>query len=545
MNESFPGATARLPPDPVFRGSAEADLSFATSPPLAMVSSLLGALRRRRRLWASAAVFGVAAAIVLSVAFPPDRTATTTLFLQHASQGDATRAMATDAQLLKTRTVAQVAIDTMGLRLPSQDLVDDLRITVLTSDILQLTVAGSTEAAAVRRAAAVAEAFLTFRSQEYERQSRVEVDALGDRADEVNAELTKVNDAINTFSSRPDAKSEPGLREYGDLLSKKAMLSGQLGQLQQRIHLATVAPASSVAKSRILDPPRADERSPLRAMVVNVASGLVAGLAVGAGWVVLQELVSDKVRRPEEVAAALQAPVAIVTRRYPGFRGIRRMRFKRHLSRPQRPILRVVRKWRDVVLSGTPSKPALAVCSIGGDSEAALFVASTAREFARDGRKVVVAGLSNQSLLASIFAVAPEGTSAVQARGSLSSLRVTFPSIERQGALADGVAFRLDPAVYDADVVLILLTPATMMEAVEFPLPRGTAAAAVVRAGATNAASLRATGQMLRDRGLDLDHAVLVGADPGDQAGLANAAMSGGMGPAVVRQLPVRSGGPT
>ncbi len=118
----------------------------------------------------------MSAAIVLSLLFPPDHTATTTLLLQHADQASSAQAIATDAQLLKTRTVAQAAIGNLGLRVPARRLVADSRVTVLTPNILELTVTGPTGAEAARRAGETVaggnEQFLTLSREGVESMAR-------------------------------------------------------------------------------------------------------------------------------------------------------------------------------------------------------------------------------------------------------------------------------------------------------------------------------------------------------------------------------------
>ncbi|MDQ3895964.1 MAG: Wzz/FepE/Etk N-terminal domain-containing protein [Actinomycetota bacterium] len=485
------------------------------------MSSLLGAIRRRRRLWVGTAVAGVAASILFSLAVPPEYSATTTLLLQQAGQGDPAQAMATDAQLLGSRTVAAAAIDKLQLRSSPQELRSQSQVTVLTPAILQLKVIGPTSAEAVRRAAGIADVFLQFRREEYVRQSKAEVDALRERAADVTAQLSKVNDAINGFPSRSDARTDAALRDYGELLSQKATLSSQLGQLQQRIDASSVLPASSVAKSRVLDPASADPRSPLKAMAVNVASGLFGGLAAGAGWVVLQALVSDEVRRSDDVAAALQVPLALATRRFAGSARVQRKRFRTHASHPPPDVARVVRTWRGVLPGGNTRKGALTVLSLGGDTEAALFLACTAAELARDGRTVMVVDLSERSLLAAVFAVPAEGTSTVEVPNSSSTFRVTFPpppSIQH-GAPENGAGTSRADDLADARIVLTLVAPPVPTQPFELASEWGTRAAAVVRAGYANPASLRSTRELASGRGLELDHVVVVGADPGDHGG--------------------------
>lgn len=543
MSKASRRSSAEVPADAVVNVAAEGDVSLETSTAFSTVSLILNALRRRRRLLGATALAGVLSALALSAAFPPHYTATTLLLLQHPAQGDTAKAMETDAQLLETKTVAQATIDRTHLRLSPRQLVADSKVTVLTSDLLKLTVTGSSGAQAVERAGALAETFLAFRRDEYERQSRVEVDALRVRAAEVSTQLTKMTDAINTFASRPDASSGSGLRDYGDLLSQKATLSGQLDLLQQRIDSATVAPASSVEKSRVLDPASEDPRSPLRAMVINAVSGLIAGFAVAGTWVVLQEIASDNLRRSDDIATALRAPVAVTIRRLRGSPREQRRRFRKQGSHPRPDVFHLVQKWRDVLLSGASVRPALVVVSVGADSQAAFLIACTAAELVREGRSALVADFSDHSVLADIFAVEPQGTTTVARSGG--ALQVMFPYMKRRsGPRTDGV-LETNRAMADADLLLVLVSSKTLMEPARLQLEWGTSAVAVVRAGAASANTLKSTAQLLRSAGFELNHLVVVGADMGDEGGVS------GTGPAwetssppAVRARRVPSGDP-
>lgn len=513
--------------DPLDAEGADANVSLATFAPFATVSLLLRAFRRRERLLVGMAVAGVAAGVLLSSIFPPEYSSTTTLLLQPATVGDPAQSMATESQLLKSRAVAGTAIERLNLPLTPERLRLDSNVTVLSPTILKLTVTGPSATEAVRRAAGLADAFLLFRRQEFERQSKVEVEALGQRAADVNAQLAKVNQAINAFASRSDAKTDSGLRDYGDLLSQKATLGTQLGQLQQRIDTVTVAPASSVAKGRVLDPASMDTRSPPRAMAINGLSGLVAGLALCAGWVSLRELVSDKVRRSDEVALAFRTPVAITARRLGGSARRQRALFRRNVSKASPDVVRVMRVWRGLWSGPRTTGRELVVLAVGGDTEAAHFVACAAAELAREGRNVVVADLSDKFLLAGLFAVAAEGQVTVRVPKSASTLQLIFPSNGDADVSGNGADPPPHPSVPGADFVISLVTPKGLGEAAE-PSLSGTTVAVVVGAGEANAALLRSIGRILSEREMKVDHVVVVGADATDTGvGLPGTAWAG------------------
>ena len=281
----------------------------------------------------------------------------------------------------------------------------------------------------------------------------------------------------------------------------------------------TVAPATSVAKGRILDPANADKRSPIQAMAINAISGAVFGLALGCGWVILRELISDKVRRSESLAAALHAPVAITTGRLGGSARRQRARFRRYAIKPGPDIAHVVRVWCRLCAGRKAPANELVVVAVGSELDAACLVACAASELARGGADVVVVDLTERSVLASVVAVAPNGVATVEVPRS----EVAFQVVFRPAGDGSPIVHTADLPPYEvmaaADVMLSLTTTAGLMEPTGRSLKSGATAAIVVGSGTASAARLRSAGRMLLGRRLKVDHVVVVGADRGDEGG--------------------------
>ena len=503
--------------------------------PFATVTFLVAAVRDRWRLWAATATCGVLAAIGLSLLSPPPYTATTTLLLRHPSLADPTRAMQTDVELVKTRTVAQAAVGRLALRLSPKDLSSDVRVTPLTSDVLQLTVKGPTAGDAIRRADAMADAFLAFRRDEFERQSRAVVDALETRRRELTDELTVVNDEVTAFRGS-DQGDDSAVRALGDLLVRRSSLSDQIAQLRQRIDQSLIDPASVVQKSRVLDRASADDRSPLTVLAANVAAGTVAGLAIGAGWVVVAAVLSDRVHQREDVVAGLSAPVAVSVGPLRGSLRVQRRRFRRQLLRPQPDVSRVLRHLGRLLSSTDHVPPSLVVASIASDPPAALLVASMGMECVNSGRNALIADFSGDRVLATLFAVPAEKTSALHPGQSGSTLWLTFPLLDFIGGVTDGATeLELQDLRRRADVVLVF-APLDQAVGAEHLAEWATTAVAVVTARRSRVTALRSASHMIRAAGLELSSVILVGADRRDQRASPLAESSG---PAV-EEPPVR-----
>ena len=486
--------------------------------PFVTVASLIAAVRRRWRVCALTAAAGLITALALSLAFPPPYSATTTLLLRHPSQSDPTRAMATEAELAGTRTVAQAAIRRLGLRLSPREFLSQYGRTPLTADLLQIRMTGPTGGEAVRRARALAQSFLTFRRDEYRREARVAVQALERRIAALTRELVDVNNRIITFSdASTNQQNDAAVRGLGDLLTRRSVITDDLAELRQRIDDITRDTDSIVEKSRVVDPAHEDDRSVFRTLATNLTAGLVGGLSVGTGWVLVQEVVTDRVRRRDDVMAALQAPVVVSTGKVRGPMSIQRRRFRRHRARSDPDVAKVVAHLRRSLAHSGTSNGALVVVSVDSDAAAAVAVASAAVELVHEEKDVLLADISRRAPLAALFDVPRGRTSTLSFPDTSSKLTLRFPLSRPQGALegppSEGEGERRDYP----DVVLVL---ATLDPAVGAPHLRewASTAVAVVTAFRSRVVTLVSTSQMLRAAGVELSSAVLVGADPRDES---------------------------
>ena len=506
--------------------------------PFVDLPSLVRALRRRWRVWVATAVLGLVGAVGFSVAFPPAHSATTLLLLRHPPQSDPSKAMITDAELIKGRSVAQRAVDRSSLGVSAKELVANYRAIPLSDEVLQVTADGPTSTQALRRANAVAEAFLSFRRDEFRRQSQVVVHALEERQEALNEELGGLNDRLNRLYTGPGEGSESSARALGDLLTRRSAIYNELSELRRRIDAITLDNRSVIEKSRIADPAVTDDRSPLRSLAANLAAGLVCGVAPGFGWVVVQEVVSDRVRRRDEVMTALGAPSVVSVGPLKGSLRTQRRRFQRHLGEPQREITRLVRHLRRQLPSGGSVPPALVVVSVSSDGAAAVALASMAVQLIDEGRSVLVADLSSSSALARLLhspnhkastdesgatgapswvaLFTPGPLPGATTRCTCGALLLRLHSVEHLSVEHLGLDLDPEEVRREADVVLVLATLDPTFE--DRYLSRwGANAVAVVTAGRSTVTALQSAAHMVRAAGLHLDSAVLVGADPNDE----------------------------
>jgi hypothetical protein len=169
----------------------------------------------------------------------------------------------------------------------------------------------------------------------------------------------------------------------------------------------------------------------------------------------------------------------------------------------------------------------LAIVAVDDASTVARPVVSLALSSAKEGKRVLLADLSEGRHAARLLGVAEPGVRHVSSQGA--HLMVAVPaadevapigpfrsrgSIAMQNAAVDGA---LADAGVSADLVLSLVTLD----------PRGVSdhlgtwasdAVAVITAGASTAEMVHSIGEMVRLGGARLDSTVLLGADPGDES---------------------------
>lgn len=512
---------------------------------LASFHFLRKALRRRIRLCLAFAIGGLLLGVALTVVMPPSQTGTVTVLLAHDPSLDPTQAMATDVSLLGTREVAKVVIDRLHLQLDPDSFQRSITATTSSPQILVIDVAAPSASAAIQRADAVATGFLSFRTAQLRSQTQGAVRGYQSRIDNLQDQISRLTTQYNAVSRRGAA----GQTEASSLLTERSQLTSQVSSLQQTIETTTLQANAIIGASHVVDDASVVPASAKRRAVLNSASGLIGGTALGAGLVIFLALVSDRLRRREEVALALGTWVT-TSITSTGFLG------RAHSSREMwRPIQRVKRIFRgdagerrdlDVLVTGleraVASSPGvrvangertrasrrnhgqrLAVLTIDAEREGAAAVAGLAERLCERDMTVALIDLSTDGNLSSVFADSgsqgqamdrtaitvhrPEGEPTL-ARGPLRTARsrrnaAQDQEFERVWASADiTVALGLADAAIGFDYLNTWADEVVLM----------------VRAGSSTAEMLRTAAELLRLADLNLMFAMMVGADTTDES---------------------------
>jgi hypothetical protein len=240
--------------------------------------------------------------------------------------------------------------------------------------------------------------------------------------------------------------------------------------------------------------------------------------------IVIRALVSDRLRRRDDVAHALGAPVKLsvgpvrLNRRLPGRGG----RSAAHNA----DIQRIAEHLRHSVPGSSRSVAALAVVPVDDLQVAAASLLSLAESCAEQGKQVVVADLCSGAPAASLLGAGGPGVYAVDTGAG--RLVVAVP--ERDDVVPVGPIGRgpmhAQRSVFTEEVAAacasanLLLTLTTLDPALgsEHLATWAANAVAVVTAGRSSWTRIHAVGEMTRLSGTRLVSAVLVGADSTDES---------------------------
>jgi hypothetical protein len=236
----------------------------------------------------------------------------------------------------------------------------------------------------------------------------------------------------------------------------------------------------------VIDAASAVRVSTKKTAVLDAASGLVAGLAIGLGAVTLLAVATTRIRRRADFAAALRAPVAVsVGPLVPS-------RWRRILLPPPNPLdpakpnsdlQLVVKHLRSALDSASTSS--LVVVAIDNVAAAALAVQSLQQQLAGEGYRASIINETGGDLPGGIVAIAE-------------------PPSDRGGAISWNVV-----------LVLATLHP---MKGADLLRERASDAVVMVTAGRSTVTKVEANAIMIRSAGLRLRSAVLIGADVTDDS---------------------------
>ncbi|MER5918275.1 Wzz/FepE/Etk N-terminal domain-containing protein, partial [Streptomyces sp. NPDC001982] len=261
--------------------------------PLLDLQALVVAVRRRRRLWSSAALLGLLAGAAVAVLLPQPPTAVTKVLVAHQEDqpNDPGTLMRTDVALLQTTRIADKALKSLDSPEKPEDFMRDYRGTGLTNNLLQINVTADSDAEAVARAKALADAFVADHVRRIKAAANAEAKALLDQRDRMRDDLAQVNKAIGNGSRESGPKASADLEL---LFARRAELTSRITDFGQRAEEARTGTPKVIAGTQVVDAPRAVRHSMPRAVVTDSAIGLVLGLVLGLAVAAVGTVVADR-----------------------------------------------------------------------------------------------------------------------------------------------------------------------------------------------------------------------------------------------------------
>ncbi|MGI5373195.1 Wzz/FepE/Etk N-terminal domain-containing protein [Streptomyces sp. CA-251387] len=364
--------------------STTSESSAATA--LFDLQGLVVAVRRRRRLWYAMALLGLLAGAAVAVLLPPPPSAVTKVLVAHREDqpNDTGTLIRTDVELLQTTRIAGKALQALKSPDKPEDFMRDYRGTGLTNNLLQIDVTGDSDADAVGRAKALAEAFVADHVRRMQEAATAEADALLDQRDRMRDELAQVNKEIGDRSPENDAKASASIES---LFARRAELNSRIADFDQRAAEARTGTPKVVAGTQIVDAPRAVRHSLPKAAATNAAIGLVLGLVLGLALAAVGTVVADRPVLRRDIAANLGASVIAELPRRSG-RLWRRRRTRAARERLTTTLARTVRG----------SAEPLSLLELGCARSTGAIAVDLARALAEDGPVVVVDGLPGAQL---------------------------------------------------------------------------------------------------------------------------------------------------
>ncbi|MFE1750520.1 Wzz/FepE/Etk N-terminal domain-containing protein [Streptomyces anandii] len=446
--------------------------------PLLDLQSLVVAVRRRRRLWTAMALLGLLIGAAVAVLLPTPPTAVTKVLVAHQEDqpNDTGTLIRTDVQVLGTTRIAARALKTLKSSEKPEDFLQEYRGTGLTNNVLQIEVTGDSDADAVARAKALADAFVADHVERMLAEAKAEAQALLDQRDRMRNELAQVNKSIGNRAPDGDPKASAAIES---LFARRAELNSRIADFDQRAAEARTGTPKVAAGTQIVDDPRLVPRSLPKAAATDAAIGLVLGLVLGLAVAAVGTVVADRPVLRRDIAANLGASVVAELRRTPRRTGwLRGRRTRAAGERLTGTLARAVRG----------SAEPVSLLELGCARSTGVIALNLARALAADGPVAVVDGLPGQELAR--IRRKPGDPSVVGAEGA-----AAVPHQTRRlgvGSVAPGTAW--------TDLRHL-----------------GTQTVLVVRAGHGSAAWLHTVARQLADQRVPVIGVVLIDPDPRDR----------------------------
>jgi Mrp family chromosome partitioning ATPase/uncharacterized protein involved in exopolysaccharide biosynthesis len=517
--------------------------------PVAQIRKLAGTLRRGRAVVVAAVGVMTLAAVLWSVWAPKTWTAATRLVLtptlimpsESVDQGSRPPVpepqfpIETQAETLRSPTVAVRVANALGVRTPPDRLVAQIRTNVVTRNVLEISASASDPKLAVALANRFTSEYLRYRQQQevrskLDRAKQLEADqvALRSRVRQVEQRIATLS-ALAASRTTDPVKRDGLVQQVEELRSQRRQLlsdAGTRSALIDELRISGAAPAVG----DVIEPARkATLTAPLHAKLA-AAIGVLLGLVLGAGIAWIRDRMHQPVGTRNEAAevagASLLASIP------------RRNRRRRRPATRDRADPAIIDAYRALRLR-------LTAMGLGTRVRRVLVVAATAKTGAHE-TVVGLAAACTHAGLATIVVTA--GSGQLEALGpagrpdgatrldgllagqveledelleigpNLRMLRTGRPGLDGPSVDPERLTKVLSEAENLANVLIIESPPLLADSQAVFLASQSDAALLVVRADVSRADAVRRTVQSLEQVETPLLGVVLEAAHPGDDS---------------------------
>ena len=471
------------------------------------------------------AVVGLLLGPAVYVMSPHPYQATATVLLTAGPNEDIQSAPVNNQAIAETPAVAGFAMHALGLQESVSSFLTTYTATSITDLLLTVTASAPSGNQAVLRANAVASAFLKFRANEMQGEQNQVMQSLNQQINQAEQLISSIGAQISQLAGQPSTPTQQS--QLSTLRAEHTNATATLNGLQQAVtaNQTTTQPAITAALkgSQILSVAQASH-SRLKSLIIYALVGLIVGLALGLAIVIVRAVVSNRLRRRDDIAYALDAPVKLSVGTLRGRRWLPTLPGR--AAKRNRDMRRVVAYLQGSVPGSTRAQAGLAVVAVDNAPVVARAVAAFATSYASQGHRVVAADLSRGAHMAHLCGVKSSGAHEISQNGV--NFVIAVPERDdvapvgplRAVTSSAGPAQAGDALVASCASADLLLTLVTLDPALggDHLATWATKAVVVVSAGQSSAERVHGVGEMIRLAGVRLDSVVLIGADKSDQS---------------------------
>ena len=242
----------------------------------------------------------------------------------------------------------------------------------------------------MRRANALAAAFLQFRADRIQEQTTSANKALNQQIAALQQQISQLTTSI---------ANTPQGTQLSTLQGEQSSDQSELSTLEQTVQQNQVASVGVTTGSRVVTPGTLAPSSAAKLFGLDGLAGLIGGLFIGMAYVAVQAVLSDRLRRRDEVASILGAPVELSLKPVQGPEAAPgALDQAGHAVEPQGELSALAGYMRRLGVRQEGRKTLLVV-AMDDLAVPAAALAVLAQRLTDEGESVLVADLTNEGLL--------------------------------------------------------------------------------------------------------------------------------------------------